>query len=53
MDASASGKCVLPWGSGTKPVSSVILVASGLSFAVCQIPYTLDWPLLIDHEIPF
>jgi len=29
----ASGKCVLPWGNGTKSVSSVILIASGVSFA--------------------
>lgn len=29
-----SEQCVLPWGSGTKSVSSIVLVASGLSFAV-------------------
>lgn len=34
LDADASGKCVLPWGSGTKAVSSVVLVANGASFAV-------------------
>ena len=33
-DAEASGQCVLPWGSGTKSVSSIVLVANGLSFAV-------------------
>jgi hypothetical protein len=32
----ASGKCVLPWGSGTKAVSSIVLVANGVGFAVCQ-----------------
>ena len=30
----ASGQCVLPWGRGTKAVSSVVLIANGLSFAV-------------------
>jgi len=30
----ASGQCVVPWGNGTKAVSSVVLVASGCSFAV-------------------
>lgn len=34
LDADASGQCVLPWGSGTKSVSSVVLVANGVSFAV-------------------
>ncbi|KAH9921430.1 autophagy-related protein 22-like protein [Fomitopsis serialis] len=29
-----SEQCVLPWGSGTKSVSSVVLIANGLSFAV-------------------
>ena len=31
---SSSGQCVLPWAGGTKNVSSVVLVASGVSFAV-------------------
>ncbi len=30
----ASGQCVVPWGGGTKAVSSVVLVANGVSFAV-------------------
>lgn len=30
----ASGQCVLPWAGGTKTVSSVVLVANGVSFAV-------------------
>ena len=29
-----NGKCVLPWGSGTKAVSSIVLIAHGMSFAV-------------------
>lgn len=33
-DADASGQCVLPWGGGTKSVSSIVLVANGISFAV-------------------
>lgn len=32
-----SGQCVLPWGSGTKSVASVVLVANGVSFAVGQV----------------
>lgn len=32
---SASGQCVVPWGKGTKAVSSVVLIANGASFAVC------------------
>jgi hypothetical protein len=30
----ASGQCVVPWGSGTKSVSSVVLTANGVSFAI-------------------
>jgi hypothetical protein len=30
----ASGQCVVPWGHGTKAVSSVVLIANGVSFAV-------------------
>lgn len=30
----ASGQCVLPWGGGTKSVNSIVLVATGVSFAV-------------------
>ncbi|KAL6309818.1 MFS general substrate transporter [Sparassis latifolia] len=36
----ASGRCVLPWGSGTKSVSSVVLVANGVSFAVMTAIFT-------------
>jgi len=35
-----SEQCVLPWGSGTKSVSSVVLVANGLSFAIMTILFT-------------
>ena len=34
LDANASGKCVLLWGSETKAVSSIVLIANGASFAV-------------------
>ncbi|KIM52630.1 hypothetical protein SCLCIDRAFT_1223571 [Scleroderma citrinum Foug A] len=30
----SSGPCVLPWGSGTKPIASVVLLANGISFAI-------------------
>lgn len=36
----ASGQCVLPWGNGTKAVSSVVLVANGVSFAVMTAIFT-------------
>ncbi|KAF7789383.1 hypothetical protein EIP86_000327 [Pleurotus ostreatoroseus] len=36
----ASGQCVVPWGSGTKAVSSVVLVATGVSFAVMATLFT-------------
>ena len=32
--ADASGQCVLPWAGGTKSVTSVVLIANGISFAV-------------------
>ena len=32
--AGSSGQCVLPWGGGTKSVNSIVLVATGVSFAV-------------------
>jgi hypothetical protein len=34
LDANTSGQCVVPWAGGTKSVSSVVLVANGVSFAV-------------------
>ncbi|KAI0265826.1 MFS general substrate transporter [Gloeopeniophorella convolvens] len=40
LDANASGKCVVPWGSGTKAVSSVVLVSTGVSFAVMTMIFT-------------
>ncbi|CCL98264.1 uncharacterized protein FIBRA_00258 [Fibroporia radiculosa] len=36
----ASGQCVLPWGSGTKAVSSVVLVSNGVSFAIMTLIFT-------------
>ncbi len=30
----ASGQCVVPWAGGTKAVSSVVLISTGVSFAV-------------------
>ncbi|KAI0068503.1 MFS general substrate transporter [Artomyces pyxidatus] len=40
LAAGASGQCVVPWGSGTKAVSSVVLVATGVSFAVMTMIFT-------------
>ena len=34
----SSGQCVLPWAGGAKAVSSVVLVANGVSFAVSILP---------------
>jgi hypothetical protein len=39
LDSNASGKCVLPWGSGTKAVSAIVLIANGSSFAVRRLLY--------------
>ncbi|KAF8958500.1 MFS general substrate transporter [Flammula alnicola] len=38
--ADASGQCVLPWAGGTKAVSSVVLIANGISFAVMTLIFT-------------
>ncbi|KAG6919783.1 hypothetical protein DXG01_001622 [Tephrocybe rancida] len=38
--ADASGQCVLPWSGGTKSVSSVVLIANGVSFAVMTLMFT-------------
>lgn len=43
--ADASGQCVLPWGSGTKSVSSIVLVATGISFAVRCLSFVALYPL--------
>ncbi|KAF8488509.1 MFS general substrate transporter [Russula emetica] len=40
LDSNASGKCVLPWGSGTKAVSAIVLIANGSSFAVMTMLFT-------------
>ncbi|KAJ7639302.1 autophagy-related protein 22-like protein [Roridomyces roridus] len=36
----ASGQCVLPWAGGTRSVTSVVLVANGISFAVMTLVFT-------------
>jgi Vacuole effluxer Atg22 like len=38
--ATSSSACLLPWGRGTKSVSSVVLVANGVSFAVMTALFT-------------
>ncbi|KAF9057521.1 MFS general substrate transporter [Panaeolus papilionaceus] len=38
--ADASGQCVVPWGNGTKAVSSVVLIANGVSFAIMTFLFT-------------
>ncbi|KAH8987572.1 MFS general substrate transporter, partial [Lactarius hatsudake] len=40
----ASGKCVLPWGSGTKALNSIALVANGVSFAILTLVFTTIGP---------
>ncbi|KZT05595.1 MFS general substrate transporter [Laetiporus sulphureus 93-53] len=37
---SSSEQCVLPWGSGTKSVSSIVLIANGVSFAIMTVIFT-------------
>lgn len=39
-DEGASGRCVVPWAGGTKSVSSVVLVASGATFAAMTLIFT-------------
>ena len=36
----ASGQCVVKWGSGTKAVASVVLIANGISFAIMTAIFT-------------
>jgi len=40
LDANTSGQCVLPWGSGTKSISSIVLISSGISFAIMTAIFT-------------
>lgn len=47
LGSGASGKCVLPWGSGTRSVNSIVLLANGISFAVSRILYTWPHPLIL------
>ncbi|KAI0306808.1 MFS general substrate transporter [Multifurca ochricompacta] len=44
LGVGASGKCVLPWGGGTKAVNSVVLIANGASFAIITIILTTISP---------
>lgn len=46
--SNASGQCVLPWGGGTKAVSSVVLIANGLSFAVSSHFNSIS---VVDHHL--
>ncbi|KAH9071516.1 MFS general substrate transporter [Lactarius deliciosus] len=39
-----SRECVLPWGSGTKAVSSIALVANGVGFAIMTLVLTAIGP---------
>lgn len=38
--AAKAEQCVLPWGSGTKSVSSIVLIANGASFAIMAVVLT-------------
>jgi hypothetical protein len=49
-----SGQCVVSWMGGTKSVSSVVLIANGISFAVCLAAFSLCFrsqPLLFFHQV--
>ncbi|KAK7029373.1 hypothetical protein VNI00_014627 [Paramarasmius palmivorus] len=47
----SSGQCVVPWAGGTKAVSSVVLIANGVCFAVSPVRYLV---LCIVHmKIPY
>ncbi|KAJ7510636.1 autophagy-related protein 22-like protein [Mycena galericulata] len=39
--ANASGQCVLLWAGGTKSITSVVLVANGISFAIMTMIFTI------------
>ncbi|KAH9482270.1 Autophagy-related protein 22 [Psilocybe cubensis] len=36
----SSGNCVLPWAGGTKSVSSIVLIANGICFAIMTMIFT-------------
>ncbi|KAN0097168.1 Autophagy-related protein 22-like protein [Tylopilus felleus] len=40
-----SGQCVLPWMGGTKPVSSIFLIANGIGFAIMTVIFTTIGPV--------
>lgn len=44
----ASGQCVVRWGGGHKAVSSVVLLANGLSFAVSSLFHSFFF--FLKHE---
>ena len=48
--SNASGQCVLPWAGGTKAVSSVVLIANGLSFAV-SFHWHFNSISVVDHHV--
>ncbi|KAF8437153.1 MFS general substrate transporter [Boletus edulis BED1] len=40
LSNTSSGQCVLPWLGGTKSVSSIVLIANGMSFAIMTAIFT-------------
>lgn len=52
-DSNGSGNCVIPWGSGTKTVSSVVLIANGVSFAVsiCSSSLTNTFQFTLGNDV--
>ncbi|KAF8321704.1 MFS general substrate transporter [Clavulina sp. PMI_390] len=44
LDADFSGNCVLPWLNGHKSVSSIVLIANGLSFMFMTLIFTTVGP---------
>ena len=46
--SNTSGQCVVPWAGGTKAVSSVVLIANGVSFAVS---FQFEWLSLLNLTV--
>ncbi|KAF8551739.1 MFS general substrate transporter [Imleria badia] len=40
LSSTASGQCVLPWMGGTKSITSIVLIANGISFAIMTAIFT-------------
>ncbi|KAN0097165.1 Autophagy-related protein 22-like protein [Tylopilus felleus] len=40
LSSTASGQCILPWMGGTKSVTSIVLIANGISFAIMTVILT-------------